>query len=31
VIGKDGKVKYAWVSDELGVQVKFDEIQAALK
>ena len=31
VIGKDGKVKYSWVSDEPGVQVKFDEIEAALR
>lgn len=31
VIGKDGTVKYAWVSDNPGVQVKFDEIKEALK
>ena len=31
VIGKDGTVKYAWVSDNPGVQVKFDEIKDALK
>lgn len=31
VIGKDGKVRYAWVSDNPGVQVKFDEIKEALK
>ncbi len=30
VIGKDGKVKYAWVSENPGVQVNFDEIKAAL-
>lgn len=30
VIGKDGTVKYAWVSDNPGVQVNFDEIKAAL-
>lgn len=31
VIGADGKVKYAWVTDNPGVQVNFDEIKAALK
>jgi glutaredoxin-dependent peroxiredoxin len=31
VIGKDGKVKYAWVSDDPKVMPKFDEIKAALK
>jgi glutaredoxin-dependent peroxiredoxin len=30
VIGKDGKIKYEWVTDNPGVQVKFDEIKAAL-
>jgi len=30
VIGKDGKVKYAWISENPGVQVNFDEIKAAL-
>lgn len=30
VIGKDGAVKYAWVSEDPKVQVKFDEIKAAL-
>jgi len=30
VIGKDGNVKYAWVADSPGTQVKFDEIKAAL-
>jgi len=31
VIGKDGKVAYQWITDDPGVQVKFDEIKAALK
>jgi peroxiredoxin len=31
VIGNDGKVAYQWVTDDPGVQVKFDEIKAALK
>ncbi len=31
VIGKDGKVKYAWVTDDPKVMPKFDEIKAALK
>ena len=31
VIGRDGKVKYEWVSDNPGTQVKFDEIKEALK
>lgn len=30
VIGRDGKVKYAWVTEDPKVQVKFDEIKAAL-
>jgi peroxiredoxin len=30
VIGPDGVVRYAWVSDDPRVQVNFDEIQAAL-
>lgn len=30
VIGKDGKIAYAWVSENPGVQVNFDEIKAAL-
>jgi glutaredoxin-dependent peroxiredoxin len=30
VIGGDGKVKYAWVTEDPKVQVKFDEIKAAL-
>ena len=31
VIGKDGKVKYAWVTDDPKNMPKFDEIKAALK
>jgi len=31
VMGADGKVRYRWVTDDPGVQVKFDEIVAALK
>lgn len=31
VIGEDGTVKYAWVTDDPGVQVNFDEIAAALR
>jgi len=31
VIGADGKVKYAWVTDNPGVQVDFEQIKAALK
>ena len=31
VIGKDGKVNYAWVTDDPKVMPKFDEIKAALK
>jgi glutaredoxin-dependent peroxiredoxin len=31
VVGRDGTVKYAWVSENPGVQVNFDEIAAALK
>lgn len=30
VIGKDGRIKYEWVAENPGVQVKFDEIKAAL-
>jgi peroxiredoxin len=30
VIGKDGKVVYAWVTEDPSQQVKFDEIEAAL-
>lgn len=30
VIGKDGVVKYAWVTDDPSQQVKFDEIAAAV-
>lgn len=30
VIGKDGTVKYAWVSEDPSQQVKFDEIAAAV-
>ncbi len=30
VIGADGNVKYAWVSDDPKVMPKFDEIKAAL-
>jgi len=30
VIGRDGKVKYAWVSDDPKNMPKFDEIKAAL-
>jgi peroxiredoxin len=30
VIGKDGRVKYAWVTDDPKVQVKFDEVKAAV-
>lgn len=31
VIGKDGKVNYAWVTDDPKVMPNFDEIKAALK
>ena len=31
VIGKDGTVKYAWVTDDPKVQVDFEAIKAALK
>jgi peroxiredoxin len=31
VIGRDGKVAYSWVSEDPSVQIKFDEIKAALK
>jgi peroxiredoxin len=31
VIGADGRIAYAWVTDDPKVQVKFDEIQAAVK
>jgi len=31
VIGADGKVAYAWVTDDPRVQVPFDEVKAALK
>jgi peroxiredoxin len=31
VIGRDGNIKYAWVSDNPGMQVKFEEIKEALK
>ena len=31
VIGKDGTIKYAWVTDDPKVQVQFEEIKAALK
>jgi glutaredoxin-dependent peroxiredoxin len=30
VIGKDGKVKYAWVTEDPKVQVPFDEVKKAL-
>lgn len=30
VVGKDGKVKYAWVTEDPSQQVKFDEIAAAV-
>lgn len=30
VIGRDGKITYAWVSDEPGRQVPFDEVLAAV-
>jgi peroxiredoxin len=30
VIGADGRVAYAWVSDNPGVQVPFDEVKTAL-
>ncbi|MCZ6835692.1 MAG: redoxin domain-containing protein [Planctomycetota bacterium] len=30
VIGSDGIVKYAWISDNPGQQVNFDEIRAAI-
>ncbi len=31
VIGRDGKVKYAWVTEDPKVQVPFDEVRKALK
>lgn len=31
VIGKDGKVSYAWVTEDPGQQVKFDEIEVAVR
>lgn len=31
VIGKDGTVKYAWVTDDPKVQVPFEEVKAAVK
>ena len=31
VIGADGKVAYAWVSDDPGVQIDFDGIKAAVE
>jgi peroxiredoxin len=31
VIGKDGTVKYAWVTDDPKVQVDFEAIKTALK
>ncbi len=31
VIGANGKVAYAWVTDDPRVQVPFDEVKAALK
>jgi peroxiredoxin len=30
VIGRDGTIKYEWVSDNPGIQVNFDQIKAAL-
>jgi peroxiredoxin len=30
VIGKDGRIAYEWVTEDPKVQVKFDEIKAAL-
>ena len=30
VVGKDGKIAYEWVTEDPKVQVKFDEIKAAL-
>jgi glutaredoxin-dependent peroxiredoxin len=30
VIGKDGMVKYAWISENPGTQVNFEEIKAAI-
>jgi peroxiredoxin len=31
VVGRDGKLAYAWVSENPGVQVNFDEIKAAVQ
>ncbi len=31
VIDADGKIAYAWVTEDPGVQVPFDEVKAALK
>jgi peroxiredoxin len=31
VIGRDGRVKYAWISEDPGKQVPFDEVMAALR
>ena len=31
VVDRNGDIAYAWVSDDPGVQVEFDEIKAALE
>lgn len=31
VIGTDGKVRYAWITDDPGMQVQFEKIRAALE
>ncbi len=31
VIGADGTIRYAWVTDDPGVQVNFEEIRAAVE
>ena len=31
VINRDGEITYAWISDDPGVQVNFDEIKAAVE
>jgi hypothetical protein len=31
VIGKDGVVKYAWVTEDPKVQVPFEDVKAALR
>ena len=31
VINRDGDITYAWISEDPGVQVNFDEIKAAVK